>query len=165
MDRKLYRFSAALLSLALLLSGVFAGSPAAASKRSGRKTTSPSEKISPDLRESARRKGGELVTVIVQPKGEWGDEQEGTVRAHGGRVKHKFENMDERVVEVPAGAVEALAARDDVAYVSPERETEATPATSSRRPAASCRTRSPGARSTARASASPSWTRASSPAT
>ncbi|HZB47341.1 MAG TPA: S8 family serine peptidase [Pyrinomonadaceae bacterium] len=126
MDRKLYRFSAGLLSLALLLSGVFAGSPAAASKRSGRKAASPSDKISPDLRESARRNGGERVTVIVQPKGEWGDEQEGTVRAHGGRVKHKFENMDERVVEVPAGAVEALAARDDVAYVSPERETAAT---------------------------------------
>jgi subtilisin family serine protease len=80
-------------------------------------------KVSADLRENVRKSGGSgKVSVIVQPKGEWTDEQEGAFVAHGARVKQRHTNLDSRVVEMPAAAVEALAAREDIDYISADRE-------------------------------------------
>ncbi|HYP52942.1 MAG TPA: S8 family serine peptidase [Pyrinomonadaceae bacterium] len=81
------------------------------------------EKVSPDLREHAgRARRGERVRVVVQHKDRFDDEQEEEIKRHGGSVKEKFESLRMRTVEVPAHAVEALAARDDVEFVSPDRE-------------------------------------------
>src|SRR5919107_601175 len=117
MDRhKLFRLTAWLLIPVLLLLP-FAGASASNGK-SGRGQDADSRrgsKVSADLREHVRKAGGnEKVTAIVQPKGEWNDEEEGALVAHGARVKQKHENLSARVVEMPAAAVEALAARDDI---------------------------------------------------
>jgi subtilisin family serine protease len=80
-------------------------------------------KVSADLREQIGKSGGSgKVSVIVQPKGVWTDEQDGAFVAHGARVKQRHANLDSRVVEMPAAAVEALAAREDIDYISPDRE-------------------------------------------
>jgi subtilisin family serine protease len=124
---KLNRLAAWLMIPTLLLLPF--GGAAASDGHSGRGRDDDSRfgsKVSADLREHVRKGGGnEKVTVIVQPNGEWGDEQEGAIIAHGARVKKKHENFSARVVEMPAAAVEALAARDDIAYVSADREMEA----------------------------------------
>jgi subtilisin family serine protease len=86
-----------------------------------------SEKMSSDLRERARNaRGGERVSVFVQPKGEWGGDQDDAVTVHGGRVKQRFDNLGMRMIELPVSAVERLAERDDIEYVSPDREIEST---------------------------------------
>jgi subtilisin family serine protease len=105
------------------------GGAAASGGNSGRGKDEDREhgsKVSADLLERVHKSGGSgKVTAIVQPRGEWGDEQEGAIVAHGARVKRKHENLDSRVVEMPAAAVEALAAREDIAYVSADREMQA----------------------------------------
>ena len=125
--RRPHGFVAPLLITALLLLPL--GRATASGVGSGRgKEERPEHgrKVSADLLEHVRRSGGSgKVTAIVQPNGDWTDEQEGALVAHGARVKQKHENLDSRVVELPAAAVEALAARDDIAYVSADREMHA----------------------------------------
>ena len=85
------------------------------------------DKVSADLRERARNAhSNERVSVIVQPKGEWGSQHDDEVLSRGGRVKRRFGNFSMRVIELPAHAVEMLAARDDIEYVSPDREIKST---------------------------------------
>ena len=55
-----------------------------------------------------KARGGEKVTVIVQPKGDWDEAGEETLGKHGARVKQKHEHLSARVVELPASAVEAV---------------------------------------------------------
>ncbi|HYG79550.1 MAG TPA: S8 family serine peptidase, partial [Pyrinomonadaceae bacterium] len=120
---KLNRLTAWLMVAALLLP---LGSAYASGGRSGRtrdERPRHASKVSADLREQVRKSGGSgKVTAIVQPNGEWDDEREGALVAHGATVRKKHENFGARVVEMPAAAVEALAAREDIAYVSPDRE-------------------------------------------
>ena len=132
MERSRLKHLTALLVIAALLALPLAGAPGAAASNKGRGGGQDGEhgrnasKVSDDLREQVRRNGGAgKVTVVVQPKGEWTDEQEGAFVAHGAHVKQKHENLDSRVIEMPAAAVEALAAREDIAYISPDRETHA----------------------------------------
>ena len=126
--RRPYRFAAWLLipTLLLLPFGRAAASAGGQTVRDKEERPQHGAKVSTDLREQVRRNGGTgKVTVIVQPKGDWTDEQEGALVAHGARVKQRHENLDSRVVEMPAAAVEALAAREDIAYISPDREMHA----------------------------------------
>ncbi len=123
-----YRLAAWLLIPTLLLLP-FGRAAASAGGRGGRdaeERAGRGAKVSSDLREQVRKSGGAgKVTVIVQPKGDWTEEQDGALVAHGARVKQRHENLDSRVVEMPAAAVEALAAREDISYISPDRETHA----------------------------------------
>ncbi|MCA1593293.1 MAG: S8 family serine peptidase [Acidobacteria bacterium] len=85
----------------------------------------PHAKLSKDLLEHVHNaRGYERVRVIVQPSYSWGKAHDEAIQAHGGDVKQQFGNLEERVVELPTYAVELLAARDDVEYVSPDREIE-----------------------------------------
>ena len=115
--RRPYRLAAWLMIPTLLLLPF--GRAAAAGGSSGRsgrdERPQHGSKVSDDLRERVRTSGGSgKVTVVIQPRGGWTDEQEGAFVAHGARVKQRHENLDSRVVEMPAAAVEALAARDDI---------------------------------------------------
>src|ERR1044072_9245401 len=118
--RRPYRSPAWLLISALLLLPF--GRAAASGSNSGHgkeENQRHKSKVSADLRENVRKSGGSgKVSVIVQPKGDWTDEQEGAFVAHGARVKQRHTNLDSRVVEMPAAAVEALAAREDIDYIS-----------------------------------------------
>ncbi|HEX7318369.1 MAG TPA: S8 family peptidase [Pyrinomonadaceae bacterium] len=128
--RRPYRLAAWLMvpTLLLLPFGRVAAASNGGNSGHGGKDEHPrhGSKVSDDLREKVHKSGGSgKVTVIVQPRGEWTTEQEGAFIAHGARVKKRHENLDSRVVEMPAAAVEALAAREDIDYVSPDRETYA----------------------------------------
>jgi serine protease AprX len=121
--RRPYRFLAWLLVTMLLLP--YTGAAASGSRPSRSRDEHPrhGKKVSADLLEHVRKSGGSgKVTAIVQPSGGWTDEQEGAFVAHGAHVRRRHENLDSRVVEMPAAAVEALAAREDIAYVSADRE-------------------------------------------
>ncbi|HYO62076.1 MAG TPA: S8 family serine peptidase [Pyrinomonadaceae bacterium] len=114
------------LLLAVSLNLLPAGRAVAESGRSHRESLpahQQKEKVSPDLREQARAaRRGERVRVVVQHRDVMDGEQEEEIRRHGGSVKEKFESLGMRTVELPAQAVEALAAREDVEFVSPDRE-------------------------------------------
>src|ERR1700759_4835599 len=62
------------------------------------------------------------VRVIVQPTSSWGNSLDTTLKGEGASVKGPFKNFTARSVEMNAGDVEALASRDDVAYVTPDRQ-------------------------------------------
>src|SRR5215213_8919871 len=107
-----------------MLSGTFSVRSVEARSPVGK---SKGDKVSADLRERARNaNGSERIRVLVQPKGEWGDGQDDAVSSHGGRVKQRFDNLGMQMVELPAHAVEMLAERDDIEYLSPDREIEST---------------------------------------
>src|SRR5262245_45668260 len=69
-----------------------------------------------------RGRGDDLVRVIIQPAGEWDQTLESTVQSRGGRNQHRFRNFHLRAVTIPAKAALALAERQDIAYVSLNRE-------------------------------------------
>jgi subtilisin family serine protease len=66
--------------------------------------------------------GSEHVRVIIQPKGVWDTELETTVEEAGGTNFHSFQNFKVRDVTISANAAANLAARNDVAYISLNRE-------------------------------------------
>src|SRR5205085_912776 len=81
------------------------------------------DKTSPDLKQLAReaRKRNKPTRVIVElnetaaaPDAKW--------NAYGARLTRKLEHLNTRVLELPAAAAAALAARSDVRYVSLDRE-------------------------------------------
>src|ERR1044072_4161765 len=124
-QRRPYRFLAWLL-IATRLPPLGQAAASGSNPEHGKDGRPRGAKVSADLLEKVHRSGGSgKVSVIVQPEGDWTDEQEGAFVAHGARVKKTHENLDSRVVEMPAAAVEALAAREDIAYISAHRERDA----------------------------------------
>src|SRR5215471_2608921 len=82
-----------------------------------------SRKASTDLKQKIDRgRGDDLVRVIIQPADEWNPELESTVQHSGGRNVRQFRNFRLRVVTMSAKAAAALATREDIAYVSLNRE-------------------------------------------
>src|SRR2546423_10023471 len=67
-------------------------------------------KISPDLLELAHGAAPQRVPVIVQFKGRPGASFDAALSKTGGYVKADLANFNSRVMELPAPAVEALAA-------------------------------------------------------
>jgi len=79
-------------------------------------------KVSHDLRKLARgSRSNERVSVIIQFDGIPGSVLDSLVLTRGGRTKAHFKNFNARLVELPAKAVEALAARHDISYISLDR--------------------------------------------
>ena len=66
--------------------------------------------------------GSEQVRVIIQPKATWDTALDSTVEEAGGTNVRSFQNFRVRVVTISANAAANLAARQDVAYVSLNRE-------------------------------------------
>ena len=66
--------------------------------------------------------GGDLVRVIIQPAGTWDSSLDATVEQSGGSNIRQFQNFRVRVVTLPAQAAVALSERNDVSYVSLNRE-------------------------------------------
>jgi subtilisin family serine protease len=115
-----------LLALCLLPGSFFATAHASKDGASGAKGRA-SAKVSPDLAERTRGKGGEReggdkVTVIVQlgsrPKGQLN----AFLNRNGVHVNADFKNLDALAVELPADAVAQLASFPEVTYVSADRE-------------------------------------------
>ncbi|HEY5838923.1 MAG TPA: S8 family serine peptidase, partial [Pyrinomonadaceae bacterium] len=91
-------------------------------RRTDAKQSDRAEKLSPDLKELARGSSkDERVSVIFQFKGNRGAGFDNAVLNSGGRVKLELKQLNARVMEIPARAVEALASRPDVGFVSLDR--------------------------------------------
>src|SRR6266571_7820762 len=67
-------------------------------------------------------RGGDLVRVIIQPAGAWDSPLDSTVGSSGGSNIRQFQNFRIRAVTISADAALALSTRNDVAYVSLNRE-------------------------------------------
>src|SRR5215212_3146421 len=118
----------------------------AQSNRASKAHTSAStrgRKISSDLRElvSGAHSGDELVRIILQGREDTGGNLRSLLQRNGVKVRGHFNNLDTRVVEVPASMIDELAADPDVSYLSPDREVQsfghvsATTGTDAARPA------------------------------
>ena len=80
-------------------------------------------KASRDLAEKVNKgHGSELVRVIIQPATSWDTNLESTIEQAGGSNIRRFQNFRVRVVSLSANAALALSARNDVSYVSLNRE-------------------------------------------
>src|SRR5258705_8174925 len=80
-------------------------------------------KASRDLAEKVNKgHGSELVRVIIQPATSWDTTLESTIDQAGGSNVRQFRNFRVRVVTLSANAALALSARNDVSYVSLNRE-------------------------------------------
>src|SRR5256885_7461728 len=80
-----------------------------------------SHKISPDLFELAHGAATKRVPVIIQFNGRPGSTFDSALSNTGGFVRGDLSNFNSRVIELPAPAIEALAARPDVDFVSLDR--------------------------------------------
>src|SRR5687767_2913393 len=95
-----------------------------APRRSEVKTTR--NKISPDLAQKiARSQSSHRAKVIVQFNQHPTRELDLMLTHLGGRVTRKLNNFKIHVLDLPLGAVEALAARTDVRFISPDRPARA----------------------------------------
>ncbi|HEX8709321.1 MAG TPA: S8 family serine peptidase, partial [Pyrinomonadaceae bacterium] len=81
------------------------------------------DKLSPDLRERlAGGKGDARVTTIVQLKSKQGLQVDALLQNLGVRLQLQLRNLNANVVSLPLSAVEALAARSEVQYISLDRK-------------------------------------------
>ncbi|MEP6707266.1 MAG: hypothetical protein ABJC05_07090, partial [Pyrinomonadaceae bacterium] len=67
----------------------------------------------------------ETVRVIVQTKGHPTAAQDQAIEGKRGKRRQTLDTLDTMIVDLPAGEVASLAARDDVVYVSPDRTVKA----------------------------------------
>src|SRR2546423_11535514 len=118
------RFAAAGLALSLclgiLMSGIHGTWTQAAPKHGGR---AHGAKLAADLQRTLKDGSHDgRVRVIVEPAGAWSGGLDSELKQQGASVKGSFKNFAARAVEIKADDVEKLAERDDVAYVTPDRQ-------------------------------------------
>src|SRR5215471_4499051 len=114
-----------LLPVLLVVSLLLPISPQALPKHNGFHGQHPrnSRKWSTDLKQKIDRgRGDDLVRVIIQPANGWNHTLDSAVQNSGGNNVRQFRNFHLRAVTMSAKAAAALAARDDIAYVSLNRE-------------------------------------------
>src|SRR5687767_8120412 len=92
---------------------------ASSDKSSGRGAAS--RKVSPDL--DGKKSGDAPVRVILQLDGKPSGRLNALLNRNGVHVRGSFRNFNAMAVELSASAVAELAAFDEVAYVSADRET------------------------------------------
>lgn len=95
----------------------------AATPAGERKARKQAKKLSPEL--EAASASAALVRVILQTKGRPSAAHDAAISSKGGKKRAALEALDAVVAEVPANAVASLAAREDVAYISPDRPVKA----------------------------------------
>jgi len=83
-----------------------------------------SEKISSDLHERIGKLQGERVSVIVQLNDGNDAAIERLLENYGAREENNFENLGARAIEISVDQLEAFAARNEVGYVSLNRDSE-----------------------------------------
>ena len=81
-------------------------------------------KLAPDLLERVRgaRSGQDRVRVIVQLNERATSALDSLLQNAGARALKRFENFNSRALELPARAVEAMAAHRDIRFISADRE-------------------------------------------
>ena len=109
----------ALITLIGLTTIYFSAIPASAAA-SATKSQKRNSKLAPEFDSASNT--NDLVRVIIQTKGRPTAAHDDAIKAKGGAKGHTFDSFDALTAVVPRGAVADLAARDDVAYVSPDRK-------------------------------------------
>jgi subtilisin family serine protease len=80
-------------------------------------------KVAKDLSKQVKESSGSTrVTVIMRSTSTWGATLDTAVKNSGGTIKRKFTNFNFRTVELPASAVDNLANRTDISFVSLDKE-------------------------------------------
>jgi subtilisin family serine protease len=108
---------ASLCSAALSPLATFAA--AARQGGDGQQARAGRSKLAPEFDSAAG--SAETVRVIIQTKGRLTAAQETAVNSRGGASERRFEALDVMTAVVPRSALAGLAARDDIAYISPDR--------------------------------------------
>ncbi|MBD0326763.1 MAG: hypothetical protein ICV68_10040, partial [Pyrinomonadaceae bacterium] len=118
----LRRFATYFITLTLLATSLVPfttlAAPAAPSQNNNQRRA---RKLAPELETATSG----TVRVIIQSKGRSTAAQEQAVAAKGGSKKKTLEALNVLVADVPAGALNELAAREDIAYISPDRRVRA----------------------------------------
>src|SRR5919202_124461 len=121
----LRRLTASLTVLSLLLVSLapLLAPALAAPAPQGHGKPQPRRKLAPEFDGAAN--SGETVRVIVQTKGHPSAAQDQAINAKRGAKRQTLDALDVLVADMPASEVASLAAREDVAYVSPDRAVKA----------------------------------------
>src|SRR5437870_3504195 len=81
--------------------------------------TSPLDKVSPDLRNLINQGYGTTpVTAIIQSNGPWSNLQDTILQLYGALVTKVFNNLNARLVQLPANSADALASYQSISYIS-----------------------------------------------
>ncbi|MFL6283257.1 MAG: S8 family serine peptidase, partial [Pyrinomonadaceae bacterium] len=92
---------------------------AAPAPRKSESTPKRSAKFAPEFDSAAD--SSQQVRVIIQTNGRPNPAQDSAINSKGGSKGETFEAFDAMTAVVPASSVASLAARSDVAYISPDR--------------------------------------------
>ncbi|HEY0101665.1 MAG TPA: hypothetical protein VGB76_22260, partial [Pyrinomonadaceae bacterium] len=65
--------------------------------------------------------GSQRVRIVLQTKGRPTDEQRSAIASVEGQISQSYEALNALVLDVPRSSLGSLAARTDVAYISPDR--------------------------------------------
>jgi subtilisin family serine protease len=80
-------------------------------------------KVSPDLSKKVKDSAASThVTAIIRANGSWGSTLDNAIKNNGGSIKRTFSKLNLRTVDLPVSAVNALATRTDLAYLSLDKE-------------------------------------------
>jgi serine protease AprX len=114
----LRRITASLILLGILIAYL---TPLAAQAAPAPKKDSPKQnsKLAPEFNSAASSNAS--VRVIIQTNGRPSAAQDSAVASKGGTRGRSFEALDAITAVVPQSSLAELAARDDVAYISPDR--------------------------------------------
>jgi len=89
-------------------------------------SVSAPNKVAADLREKVKKsQPADRVSVLIQSSSSWTNNLDAATADSGGSVTRSYSNFNTRAVSLPAGAVEALAARSDVRFVSLDADLKA----------------------------------------
>src|SRR5437660_10892328 len=111
------------LAASLCLPGIMVGERASAAPKESKQ----GKKFSSDLDDKAHGpKRNDTVKVILQLDAAMSGGLNSLLNSNGVHLKKTFQNLGAHAVEMPASVVDALAAFDEVAYVSLDRATQST---------------------------------------
>src|SRR2546423_12126492 len=113
----------ALLIIVAIVTASIAPLASFAAPKAAKPQRAKASKLSSSLSSSAN--SSELTSVIIQTKGAPSAAHDGAVQAKGGRKRGSFDLMNMIVADVPRSSLAALAARDDVDYISADRPVHA----------------------------------------
>ena len=117
----LRRLTACLLTIGVVIISFSSMASQAAPLSQQRNTRRELKKLAPELETATSG----TIRVIVQTKGHPTAAQEHALAERGGIKRRSLSVLDAFVADVPAGALAAIAAREDVAYISPDRPVRA----------------------------------------
>src|SRR2546423_5210359 len=120
-ELKMRRRHLALTSILLFATSLSLCSPASRSGHAKAQPSSPT-KISSDLARQIRTNPGARAKVIIQLNQRPSSLFDSLLTRFGGTISRKLNNLNASIVDLPLNAIEALTARDEIRFISPDRQ-------------------------------------------